>query len=46
LGGGIAFMIGWVAAQAGLPAAMWILLVGPVCLVLFLPKYRPLEKTA
>ena len=46
LGGGIAFMIGWVAAKAGLPAAMWILLVGPVCLVLFLPKYRPLEKTA
>ena len=38
LGGGIAFFIGWFAAQAGLPAAMWLLLAGPVCLVLFVPK--------
>jgi len=38
LGGGIAFFIGWFAAQAGLPAAMWLILAGPVCLVLFVPK--------
>jgi hypothetical protein len=28
-----------VAAQAGLPAAMWLLLLGPVCLVLFVPRH-------
>ena len=38
LGGGISFFIGWFAAQAGLPAAMWLLLAGPICLVLFVPK--------
>jgi FSR family fosmidomycin resistance protein-like MFS transporter len=38
LGGGISFFIGWVAAQVGLPAAMWFLLAGPVCLILFVPK--------
>jgi FSR family fosmidomycin resistance protein-like MFS transporter len=37
-GGGISFFIGWVAAQAGLPAAMWILLLGPISLVLFVPR--------
>jgi hypothetical protein len=41
LGGGISFFIGWFAAQAGLPAAMWLLLAGPICLVLFVPKPRP-----
>ncbi len=41
LGGGISFFIGWVAAQAGLPAAMWILLVGPISLVLFVPRHKP-----
>jgi FSR family fosmidomycin resistance protein-like MFS transporter len=39
-GGVISFVIGWVAARAGLPAAMWILLAGPVCLVLFVPRYK------
>jgi len=39
-GGGIAWLVGWVAAQAGLPAAMWLLLLGPVCLVLFVPRHR------
>lgn len=38
LGGGISFFIGWLAARAGLPAAMWLLLAGPVCLVIFVPK--------
>jgi FSR family fosmidomycin resistance protein-like MFS transporter len=41
LGGGISFIVGWVAAQAGLPAAMWILLVGPISLVLFVPRHKP-----
>ncbi len=40
LAGGIAFLVGWIAARAGLPAAMWILLAGPVCLVLFVPRHR------
>jgi len=46
LGGGISFLIGWVAAQAGLPAAMWILLIGPVCLVLFVPRHNPIVNKA
>ena len=37
-GGGVSFFIGWVAAQVGLPAAMWLLLAGPICLVIFVPK--------
>jgi FSR family fosmidomycin resistance protein-like MFS transporter len=40
LGGGISFLVGWVAAQAGLPAAMWILIAGPICLVLFVPRQK------
>jgi FSR family fosmidomycin resistance protein-like MFS transporter len=39
LSGGISFLVGWVAAQAGLPAAMWILLVGPISLTLFVPRH-------
>jgi len=38
LGGGMAWLVGWVASQAGLPAAMWLLLFGPVSLVLFVPR--------
>jgi len=38
LGGAISFFVGWVAAQAGLPAAMWILLLGPISLVVFVPR--------
>jgi MFS transporter, FSR family, fosmidomycin resistance protein len=37
-GGGLAWAIGWFAAQAGLPAAMWLLLAGPVALVAFIPR--------
>jgi FSR family fosmidomycin resistance protein-like MFS transporter len=40
LGGGVAFLIGWVAARAGLQIALWILLAGPVSLVFFVPKQR------
>jgi FSR family fosmidomycin resistance protein-like MFS transporter len=41
LGGGIAFLIGWVAARAGLQAALWILIAGPISLVLFVPPHAP-----
>ncbi len=41
LGGGISFFIGLVAARAGLPAAMWLLLAGPIVLVLFIPRHKP-----
>jgi FSR family fosmidomycin resistance protein-like MFS transporter len=44
LGGGISFIVGWVAAQAGLPAAMWILLIGPISLVLFVPRQKPVAE--
>jgi FSR family fosmidomycin resistance protein-like MFS transporter len=47
LGGAISFFVGWVAAQAGLPADMWILLLGPISLVLFVPKSTaPIDKTS
>lgn len=34
----IPWLVGWTAEQAGLPAAMWILLAGPVMLLLFVPR--------
>ncbi len=40
LGGGLAWLIGWFAAQAGLPAAMWLLLAGPLALIVFLPRTK------
>jgi MFS transporter, FSR family, fosmidomycin resistance protein len=40
LAGGVSFLVGLVAARAGLPAAMWILLLGPISLVLFVPRHR------
>ncbi len=40
LGGGLIWFVGWFAAQAGLPAAMWLLLLGPLALILFVPKPR------
>jgi FSR family fosmidomycin resistance protein-like MFS transporter len=41
LAGGVAFLIGWVAARTGLQSALWILLAGPICLILIVPKYTP-----
>ncbi len=38
LGGALVWFVGWFAGQAGLPAAMWLLLAGPVALVLFVPR--------
>jgi FSR family fosmidomycin resistance protein-like MFS transporter len=38
IGSGLAWLVGWIASQAGLPAAMWLLLLGPISLALFVPK--------
>jgi FSR family fosmidomycin resistance protein-like MFS transporter len=46
LAGGISFFVGWVAAKAGLPAAMWILIIGPISLVLFVPGHKPAASVA
>ncbi len=40
LGGIIPWAIGAIANQAGLPAAMWLLLLGPLSLLLFVPKTK------
>jgi len=46
LGGVIVWFIGAVANQAGLNAAMWLLLTGPLALALFVPKaMRPSGQT-
>lgn len=37
LRGALAWFIGWVASQAGLASAMWLLLAGPMLLLLFVP---------
>lgn len=34
----IAGLIGWTAGLAGLQTAMWLLLLGPLCLVAFVPR--------
>ena len=38
LGSAVAWLVGFAAAKAGLPAAMWLLLAGPLCLVFFVPR--------
>ena len=38
LGGVITGLVGWVAGEAGLSVAMWLLLAGPVLLLLFVPR--------
>jgi FSR family fosmidomycin resistance protein-like MFS transporter len=40
LGGGISLLVGWAAARAGLPAAMWMLIAGPISLALFVPGLK------
>lgn len=37
-GGGLAALVGFIASLAGLPAAMWFLLLGPLSLVFFVPR--------
>lgn len=36
--GGLRWLVGWVANLAGLPTAMWLLLLAPISLILFVPK--------
>ena len=38
LGGALAWFIGLAAERVGLQTAMWLLLLGPVCLALFVPR--------
>ena len=38
LGGIFAWAVGYAAGIAGLPAAMWLLLLGPLSLALFVPR--------
>lgn len=37
-GGALTWLIGWIAGSAGLPIAMSILLIGPLALILLVPK--------
>jgi FSR family fosmidomycin resistance protein-like MFS transporter len=46
LGGGMAWLVGWIATQTGLPAAMWLLLLGPISLALLTPRVEQGEKNA
>lgn len=46
LGGGLVWLVGWSAERAGLPAAMWLLLMGPFALAFFTPRVQPAEKPA
>lgn len=39
--GGLAFLVGWIAAERGLVAALTILLAGPLALLLFTPSILP-----
>jgi FSR family fosmidomycin resistance protein-like MFS transporter len=36
-GGGISWMVGAVAGAAGVGTAMWLLLAGPICLLIGMP---------
>lgn len=38
LGGGLFWLVGWLAAQVGLERAMWLLLLAPLALLLFTPR--------
>ena len=38
LGGALIWLVGWTAEQAGLPLAMWLLLLGPLSLLLCVPR--------
>jgi FSR family fosmidomycin resistance protein-like MFS transporter len=43
-GGVMTWFTGWLAATAGLSTAMWLLLAGPISLVLFVPTAQGPEK--
>ncbi len=39
--GAIPWLVGLAAEQFGLPTAMWLLALGPICLILFTPRAAP-----
>jgi FSR family fosmidomycin resistance protein-like MFS transporter len=39
--GAVPAVLGWVAQQAGLPITMWLLLLGPIALLIGLPRRQP-----
>ncbi len=39
-------LLGWVALWAGLPVAMWLLLLGPIALIVGLPRVIPAQAKA
>jgi FSR family fosmidomycin resistance protein-like MFS transporter len=41
--GALIWFLGWFAGQAGLQTAMWLLLAGPVCLLLFVPVVESVQ---
>jgi FSR family fosmidomycin resistance protein-like MFS transporter len=41
LAGALVCSVGWVAEQTSLPAAMWLLMLGPLCLVTLVPHRQP-----
>ena len=43
-GASLPLLLGLIAEQAGLEAAMWCLLLGPIVLLLGLPRYRPADE--
>jgi hypothetical protein len=40
---GLVWLVGWTAGQAGLPAAMWLLWMGPAALVAFMPEVSRID---
>lgn len=40
LGGAFTWLVGWAAGEAGLQSAMWLLLLAPISLALFVPPAR------
>lgn len=44
LGAVFPWLVGWSAERFGLASAMWILLLGPICLVLFVPPPAASDK--
>jgi MFS transporter, FSR family, fosmidomycin resistance protein len=45
-GGGMTWFIGWFAGWFGLSSAMWLLLIGPSCLFLFIPRQPVMPNTS
>ncbi len=46
VGGAIPALLGWVAQAAGLPVALWLLLLGPIALLVGIPRRRLTNETS